>query len=69
MYICIIVYIHTYTKICIPYCLLPTPRTQNVLSDTLRTWKWSPTWKGTCPFRHPEDLEVVPHPPNVILDR
>ena len=31
-------------------------------SDTLRTWKWSPIPKGTCPCRHLRDLEVVPHP-------
>ena len=35
--------------------------------DTLRTWKWSPTPKGTCPFRHLEDLEVVPHPPKMTF--
>ena len=37
--------------------------TVHVPSDTLRTWNWSPTPKGTCPFTHLEDLEVVPHPP------
>ena len=27
-----------------------------------------PPPKGACPFRHRKDLEVVPHPQNVILD-
>ena len=40
--------------------------TVHVPSDTLRTWKWSPTPKGTCPLEHLEDLEVAPTPKDII---